>query len=226
MRLALASFFVLGVASACGKFIAESANASDAGIGDATADDGADPSATGDAYGGDSGADAIVVSKTRVVFVSKAQVAGDMLGDGGADGLCNAEANADAAAPTVRGKRFIAWLSTPTVAAKDRLVPSDAPYQRTDGNAVAIDFAALTSGALIMPINRDSTGALWGSSGSKVWTGTGPNGAATAEHCEGWTSKSDGKDGTYGELTSTTSTWTQASVEACDNDNHVYCIEE
>lgn len=213
------SIVVLG-ATACGRTLAESSD----DVGDAAAGVDAGADAGADASTADATLEAgSTNSRSRIVFVTNAQVAADALGGDGADELCTAEA---ASSTSLQGKRFRAWLSTPSQAAKDRHVASDGAYERLDGVRVAQGFSQLAAGTLDAPINLDPTGKTWSTSGSKVWTGTTVNGAVASSTCEGWTTADPSKAGVYGELTEVGTTWTNAGAEPCDSTNHLYCIEQ
>jgi hypothetical protein len=228
MRGTVAAVLIVACASACGTFLEAAADSSardDAGADGAAADDAS--TTTGRDAALESSIDsAAFVDKRRVIFVTAVQVIGSDLQGTFADDLCNEEAAAGNATQTVKGKKFIAWLSFPGRDAVTRIAPSKLDYRRPDGLIIASNFARLIEGPLDNPISVDSTGQPWGASGSRVWTGTRENGTASSDSCNSWSDGTSSMVGTHGELTDTGPTWTNAGEEPCDSGNHLYCIEE
>jgi hypothetical protein len=164
---------------------------------------------------------------TKCIFVTSTGSSGNLGGLAGADATCNARAGVAGLPGT-----YVAWLSTSTVHARDR-VTSNGPYVTPTGDLVADSFADLTDGTLASPIDEDETGALVFE--QEVWTGTASTGvrsagapaAAEANHCLDWTS-SDGADLAVVGLTSTTNAiWSRAYNQFCDRLSvHLYCIQQ
>jgi hypothetical protein len=119
---------------------------------------------------------------------------------------------------------FKAWLSTSTINAADRLT-SNGPWARLDGVKVADTKADLTDGILFSPINVDDTLTYWG--GFSAWTGTGPDGHATASTCSDWTSAAPNGSGTRGIVSDAGSEWSDLSAP-CDRGSQIglYCFED
>lgn len=100
----------------------------------------------------------------------------------GADAKC--QASADAAS---LGGTFMAWLSTSTTSAADRLVHAGVPYTRVDGTLIASDWADLTDGALSASILTTESGLpvpIVFPEYGRAWTGTNETGV-TQTGCAG-----------------------------------------
>ena len=158
------------------------------------------------------------------VFVTRTQYSGDLktVGSGtsgldGADRLC-------AAAATQLGGQWVAWLSTSTVDAIDRITGAG-PWYRVDGTTMIFaSKAAIVSGPLAA-IDRDETNAQ-PPGGHGVWTGTGVNGRATTDLCNDWASPGINAFGTYGLRVKTDASWTADSSAGCvAGVAHLYCFE-
>jgi hypothetical protein len=166
----------------------------------------------------DAASDVDAASSLRV-FVSSTAVTGDLLGLAGGDAACNELAKAAAL-----GGSWIAWLSNSGGPhAVDRLT-SVGPWRLVTGEVVATTKAGLTAGSLMHAIDRDEKGVALAAA-SRVWTGTGPDGRYATNDCSKWTGAGN-NDGRHGETSSTTSTWTSAGVDSCNNLRHLYCFEK
>ncbi len=121
---------------------------------------------------------------------------------------------------------FVAWLSTSTVDAVDR-VTSDGPFKRVDGVEVAASRADLLTAissnlALESAISVDETGDYVA---SNAFTGTNSSGLGTLHDCSGWTSSSFGVDATFGRVQETRGGWTGSTdFQACGLILRIYCI--
>lgn len=121
---------------------------------------------------------------------------------------------------------FVAWLSTSTVDAVDRVI-SDGPFKRVDGVEVAASRADLLTAtsvnlALESAISVDETGDYVA---SNAFTGTNSAGLGTLHDCSGWTSSSFAVDATFGRVQETRGAWTGASdFQACGLILRIYCI--
>ena len=87
----------------------------------------------------------------KFVFASSTTSDGDLGGLDGADTECNVLAE-NAGLPG----EFVAWLSTASVDAVDRLAGSNGPWFSTGGEMVAASVADLTDGDITNPITYNS----------------------------------------------------------------------
>ena len=188
------------------------------GDGDAGTEGGVAPSDGGDSATAPGDASTAPGGGGRVLFVTSAAVTGNVT-LAGADATCNELAASGHAA--LQSKVFLAWLSAPDVAARDRHAHGTGPYVRIDGAVVAMDWNELTSGTIREFIDRDETNA---SVNYNVWTGTAADGSATGSSCGGWTSQSG--SGTIGSTRLKGGAWTNALSLGCGSENHLYCIEK
>ena len=155
--------------------------------------------------------------RPKMVFVTSTTYSGNLGGLVGADAAC--QAHADSAS---LGGTFRAWLSTSTVNAKDRILPTIAPYVQPNGDEVTTNFY----GDLVTAIDVDEHGDLvtpteW------VWTGTlaSPIGDASAATCSDWTTASSGVSGTIGHAEMTDSSWTEFADVGCHELLRLYCFQ-
>jgi len=143
----------------------------------------------------------------------------------GADQMCQKSA-IDAGVPG----NFVAWLSTSTVNAVDRVAQAGVlPILRLDAVTVVQSPAGLASGSLLAPINVNEYGVLLDLPGScvveAVWTGTDANGQSSGSHCEDWTLEMDGA-GSLGQMTEINGDWTHSGCQiACSAAMRLYCFE-
>lgn len=170
-----------------------------------------------DADGGCDGA----LDCERRVFVTRAVFQGDLGGIVGAETKCNAAAAASSL-PNVKGRRFLPWVSTSGSAVEDRFPHGTRPYLRTDGKIVGSSFADLVDGILDHAIGTDERGEPVT---DHVWTGSYPNGQATPQTCEAWTTKSGAGDGTVGSAAATSGEFALQATVGCDEGAHLYCVE-
>ena len=161
---------------------------------------------------------------TKTVFLTSLRYEGDFGGSGlaSADSACQARASA---AGLSNSGNFIAWLSTSTVDAIDRL-SSDAVWCLTNGTSiVARDRADLIDGVLGSRINMDEDGNTI-SSNMNVWTGTKADGTNGGENtCSDWTLNSGGS-ARMGTAMFPNTSWTEFStMTTCGNTWRLYCFE-
>ena len=143
----------------------------------------------------------------KLAFVTSTASAGALGGLAGADETCVNLASA-AGLPG----EFLAWLADDTASPLTRFVQSAGPYLRTDGVRIADDWADLTDGTLLAPLNRDQTGAeVTGG----VWTWTG---------CDSWNSTAG--QGNFGRSYTEDSNWEFADTDACDYPRSLYCFKQ
>jgi cysteine-rich repeat protein len=163
-------------------------------------------------------------AKDSVVFISSAVFQGyDLGGLYGADQNCRSLA---AKAGLLRPLTFRAWLSTPAMAAADRLIHSRGRYVLVNGLVVAQDWDALTSGSLQNTITADETSQT---RDTRVWTGTLANGepALGSEFCGDW----DDDSGLLmfagaGRSVVTDSGWSFFEQGECGSEYRIYCVEQ
>ncbi len=149
-------------------------------------------------------------------------------GPDGADKICQSRANAASL-----GGTWKAWISGATTAqsAASRLVHSSIPYKLLNGTTVANNWADLTDGTLLAPINRTESNGLVTNNGA--WTNTKPDGSTTSTFQTGTCGGFTNGDGTYGgapfgldNVISSDWTWNNASAEICDYGLNLYCFEQ
>ena len=157
------------------------------------------------------------------IFVSSTTSTGNLGGVGGADDTCNALANG-AGLPGV----YMAWLATTD--ADDPAETCDqapGPYILPNGDLVANDWADLTDGFLINPIDVDENGTEDIVAG--VWTNVAPGGVVKdgsgQGDCDGWT---EGTNAFSGELRGTRNTrflrGTDRARAGCATQLRLYCV--
>lgn len=154
-------------------------------------------------------------STAKRVFVSSATYYGALGGLGGADAKCNQLAQAASLPGT-----FVAWLSTDTTFAKDR-VTGLGPWSLVGQSDVAVSKGELTNPPLSLPIRRDERGS---EVTGLVWTGTSPSGTFFEGDCTDWTSDDRGRAG-IGDSAADGAAWTAATTSSCTARRRLYCFE-
>lgn len=167
---------------------------------------------------------ASAVAQQSRVFVAPGISTGDLGGLTGADAICTR----NAIAAKLGGGPWVAWLSTSTVDARDRLTPGSGPFVRASdtGTVIANDIADLTDGTLQNAILLAADGGL--PLYPDTWTGTSSDGteATTSNTCNDWTSSSSSFSGQAGSNTNTNSAWTDYGYGSCANEHqNLYCFE-
>lgn len=159
----------------------------------------------------------------RIVFVTSGTFVGALGGLAGADEKCAMAAQTAGLPGTWR-----AWLSDGTENGSpagrfDTMFSGF--YKRVDGVPVAHGWAGL-GGALLAKIEVTENNAVVGNPKS-AWTNINQGGTAADKdnHCGGWTSESDQSSAVRGSLTVMDAGWTNAGVQTCDNDLHLYCFQ-
>jgi hypothetical protein len=176
------------------------------------------PAPVPDATPADAGPDAMpLVPGANRVFVSSTPVLGTFGGLAAADAICNA----DAAAAGLTGN-FVAWLSTSTVDARDRLADGSRGWVRVDGLPVMDTVTAfLASNRMYNPINVHADGSL---AQTLVWTGTNGDGThKVGLSCNDWTSEF--LDGTEGSVTASLPELTDYWENYCIGTGSFLCFE-
>jgi hypothetical protein len=115
----------------------------------------------------------------NLVFLSSATYNGNLGGLAGADEKCQALA----VAANLDGV-FIAWLSSSTTDAIERLAGTAGRFALVDGTLVALDLADLTDGSLVAPIDVTESGVTI-SDEARAWTGTAASGTACFQASNG-----------------------------------------
>jgi hypothetical protein len=148
-------------------------------------------------------------------------------GSGGATGIAAGDAicrSRAQAAGLANAATYKAWLSDATTSAIDHLA-SDGPWVRLDGARVAATKAELASGALFTSIALTELGEYRGN--WRAWTGTGPRGRSSGDHCNGWTDESGSYRGSFGIAGSAGSDWTAyEGAFDCASGTSLYCFED
>lgn len=133
----------------------------------------------------------------------------------GADAICMQEAAAAGHAGT-----FVAWLSSDTVAAADRLAGSQG-WVRADGRPFVSSVEDLLAGRIFHPIDHTADGELVIGTSA---TGTTADGMALSS-CNGWTSTANADRMRLGNTAGTTRAWTETVAEQpCDSEARLYCF--
>jgi hypothetical protein len=174
----------------------------------------------------------------RVVFATSGTFNGDLKTAGhgsnglnGADNLCQQAADSDGS--IVPPGEYVAWLSSSTSNARDRLAPLvDDGYILPDRTTIiAANKSDLLAGSMLNPINQDENGAVL--SGDHAWTGTTFDGTSltdvsTAETCNDWSTPSElnGVIGIYGDTGLKEMQWNEVGTLPCDNPLHIYCFQQ
>ncbi len=149
-------------------------------------------------------------------FVTSTTHTGNLGGLPGADAICAARAS-EAGLPG----SYVAWLSTSTVDAVDRLGGARG-FIRPDGAPFADLPTELTANEVWNALHLDETGADVG--GDLVWTGTAKNGTVSGSAtCSDWASTSG--SGRIGNSQGGPATWTDASSSpSCGQPHRLYCF--
>jgi hypothetical protein len=167
-------------------------------------------------------------STTRYIFVSSRIYNGNLGGLAGADATCQTLASAASLLGTYK-----AWLGDQTTSAASRLTHATGPYVLVNGTLVASNWAGLTSGTLVHPI--DLTEEAGPPNNTWVWTDTDTSGQSIQSTkdlaCNDWTSSTraigDGSVyGWSGDNTDTNNLWTGIAYSTCDTLQALYCVQQ
>lgn len=170
------------------------------------------PVGSGGTGGGDGG------TPPKLVFVSSTEYTPAFDTLGAADAICQKLAGDAGLAGSYR-----AWLSDASGSPSTRFEHSTGPYELVSGTNVAESWAALTSKPLAVSIDRTELDEE-ATFSFEVWTGTRPDGTASAEHCEGWTASGKASIGDARELGSG---WTELGFSgSCSGFRRLYCFEQ
>jgi hypothetical protein len=161
-----------------------------------------------------------IMQPANLVFASSITYAGNLGGTAPYDKACNDLATT-AGINTLTSDRFIAWVSTNTSAAKDRLGTARG-FVRMDAKAFAdTQGTLLTANAKIFyPIIHDEKGVSH--AGGDVMTGTNHDGVMVPTNCSNFSSAA----GTVmaGELGGGPSDWTEEGALSCANPYRILCF--
>jgi hypothetical protein len=146
---------------------------------------------------------------------------GDLGGLAGADSKCASEASTFG----LPGK-YVAWLSTSTVNAINRVPASGGPWLRRQDDAVVIGNRSQLAGGGGVTVPVALGGMDW------VWTSTMANGEAVYlettprdyQTCEDWTSVSTSESGYGGEAAKAGDAWNYGHSMTCDAAYSIYCL--
>ncbi len=158
------------------------------------------------------------------IFVTSTTYQGDL--DDGSGGLAGGDARCEARATAAGlGGTWVAWLSTSTVDAKDRLTEPAGVFTRVDGvTQVADDIADLTDNSLDNAILLDENGTSAGI--ATVYTGSEAIGTKRLGlMCNDWTDGTSGSNGQTGRRADTNSWWASYLSMTCDTSARLYCFE-
>ena len=157
----------------------------------------------------------------RVVFATTKDYGGAFGGIAEADQRCQTHADASQS-PRVKGRKFMAWISTTTTSVASRFPKGTKAYVRPDGAKIANDWTDLTDSDLIVGIALNEDGAQPGGS-NRVWTGTNNNGSSAGNNCGNW--KDLQLQGQRGNLGGGGAGWSDIDNGGCGNLAHLYCFE-
>jgi cysteine-rich repeat protein len=180
---------------------------------------------------------AVTVKLPAIAFVTNNRYLESWSGLTGGDTICNNEARMSGSV-IPNNKNFVAWLSSTSLDAKDRIKNlTDVPYILTNGAIIANNSADLLDGTLATALNVDFRGStLGGCPGNdfycdRVWTGTLASGIKTTNRCADWT---NGGSGVYGYRRSSNFSWStelangSTAILCAPNQGvqqHLYCFE-
>jgi hypothetical protein len=156
----------------------------------------------------------------RIVFATSTLYQGaDLVSALDADAECASRASAAGLSGT-----FMAWVSDSTTSPDARFTQAAVSYVLLDGTQVANDYADLTNNNIDNPIDVDEFQTAVAA--SSVWTGTGTDGTAGADHCVDWTSSGSGESAVAGSTGATNGGWTDGGTLTCENTFRIYCFEQ
>jgi hypothetical protein len=158
----------------------------------------------------------------KFVFLTHGWYDGNLGGLAGGDAICQGAANAAGLAGTYK-----AWLSTASASPSTRFARAAVPYILPDGTWVAENWADLTDGSILSPIDRGPDGQpvqLRGV-GYDTWTATMPDGTpdtySPIRDCTGWTGSWYGM---LGDATAVGGQWSYDVSYVCSQTYHLYCF--
>ena len=164
------------------------------------------------------GNDVALPANTNIAFVTSTTVVPGMLGSlAAADQFCNDRATAGGLPGT-----YVAWLSTTTVNARDRIAASRG-WVQPDGRPFTDSPANLVLGAIYYPLQSNEFGARV-PEGTLVATMTAADGTFIQDDCAGFTSTLDAVI-QVGNARMTSTVWTAYSLPlGCATPWRLYCF--
>lgn len=168
---------------------------------------------------GGSGSDDLVITapSNNIAFVTSTTQDANIGSLTAADAICNTRA----AAAGLDGT-YVAWLSTNSVNAKDRLGTASG-WVRTDGKPLVDTVDNLLAGKIYYPLRLDEFGADVGN--AQVMTGTANNGTViSGRTCSDWTDNGAAVEVQGGYAGSTTQIWTGFFSSNCTAPRRLYCF--
>ena len=166
-----------------------------------------------------------VPADAKRVFVTRTTYSGGLGGLAGADAKCMAAA----AAGSLDGT-YMAWLSSESVDAIDRIAGNGPWYDLADDLIFANHAALMTAPLVEIVVQEDGSSIVTGED-QFVWTGTQVgglrDGSAADDFCVGWMSGSgnSSNSATIGYASLTDRQWTERGMSACFNEARLYCLE-
>ena len=127
----------------------------------------------------------------------------------------------------------MAWVSTSTTNAADRLAHSSDPYVDTQGNQFVANWDALVAGTIDNPLLVDESGTPLPSNFG-VWTGTLDNGVYDktfgSADCSAWQDASLSNQATGGTTYNAGAAfphrWSATELDACAKPKSLVCFEQ
>ena len=165
----------------------------------------------------DAGPDSPIVIPGLRVFTSSMTYTGNLGGLAGADAKCKLLAQSAG----LGSGTWVAWLSTNTTFAKDRIT-SAGPWTLVGLAGIAVTKAQLTAPPLGRPLRRNENGQAVN---GLVWTGTAPNGTFTDDDCNDWTTEFPFFHAASGDSLASGDVWTAATASDCQTPHRLYCFE-
>jgi hypothetical protein len=158
------------------------------------------------------------------VCVTSVSFSGNLGGLTGADAKCQAEA--DGPASVVPSGTYLAWLSDGTDSPDTRFTRSANPYLLPDGTKIAEDFADLTDGSILHPIDIDSTGKPLGK--QLFWAATNADGTTAQSFltCAGWVDPYATAKGMAGSTIETGKLWSSYQYDRCKRSHQLACFQQ
>lgn len=161
--------------------------------------------------------DAVSGAPNLVFVTSTRHVAGGLGGLAGADAICEARA-AEAGRPGT----YVAWLSTSSMDARDRLGTARG-WVRFDGEPVADTAADVAAGRMFYPPLLDDLGAVVVAYTDCAATATGASGALSGSSCADFTTTSS-ESLACGKPATSTGSWTNGAAASCSSMLRLYCF--
>jgi hypothetical protein len=179
-------------------------------------------SGDGSAAEADSGMDAVGIFE-NYVFVTSTSHAADLGGLQEADDIC-----AQRAGEAGLEGEYMAWLSTSSANARDRIPTTAAGWIRTDGLPFAASVVSLVQGEIFYPPRVDEKGDDLGTGDVWVFTGTDGDGthyaSGTYTSCSDWTVVDAGELFRSGVPSAGSLLWTAGNGTGCGIQGRLYCL--